>query len=241
MITNIRVLLIVLLAIGTCPVLADIAVEQGVDHTTGALYRIYLPKGDAWNGDLVLYAPGYTPVTRPLAIPEEQLVLDDGNDITSAMNKMGYAFAVTSYRRNGLAVAGGVDDICSLAKFFIVRHGQPQHTYLLGVSEGGLIAVLALEHHPELFNGGGMVVSAPIGSFIRQANYWADFRVVFDYFFPGVIPGNAVHIPQEVMDHWDSVYTPRIIKALLSNPLAAEQLFAVTGAPFDPQRLENCR
>ncbi len=239
MVTHIRVLLIMLLAIGTLPALAAVAVEQGVDRATGAFYRIYLPKGDAWNGDLVLYAPGYTPVTHPLAIPDDQLVLDDGNDITSAMNKMGYAFAVTSYRSNGLAVVGGVDDICSLAKLFTIRHGKPLHTYLLGVSEGGLIAVLALEGHPEFFNGGGMVVSAPIGSFTRQANYWYDFRVVFDYFFPGVIPGTAVKIPQEVIDHWDSVYMPRIINALISSPLATQQLLAVTGAPFDSRDLKT--
>ncbi len=236
MVAHIRVLIILmLLAIGVCPVLAqdDVAVEQGVDHATGAFYRIYLPKGNAWNGSLVLYAPGYTPVTHQLAIPESQMVLDDGNIITAAMTKMGYAFAITSYRSTGLVVLNGIDDICSLAKLFTTMHGQPLHTYLLGVSEGGLVAVLALEHHPELFNGGGLVVSAPIGSFIRQSDYWFDFRVVFDYFFPGIIPGSPTAIPQEVMDDWNSVYAPRIIKAMLSSPFTTEQLLSVTNAPYD--------
>ena len=63
-------------------------------------------------------------------------------------------------------------------------------------------------------------------------NYWFDFRVAFDYFFPGVIPGPPVHIPQEVIDDWQSVYMPKIVKALLNDPLATEQLLAVTHAPF---------
>ena len=109
MAAQIRVLL-ALIALCALPALAvnDITIENGVIQTTNAQYRIYLPQGEAWNGSLVVYAPGYTPVTRSLAIPDDQLVLDDGNTITTAMNKLGYAFAVTSYRATGLVVVDGV-------------------------------------------------------------------------------------------------------------------------------------
>jgi hypothetical protein len=70
----------------------------------------------------------------------------------------------------------------------------------------------------------------PIGSFQDQINYFGDFRVVFDYFFPGIIPGSAVNIPTEVMTDWYTLYVPEIEAALAANPSATAQLIRVTGA-----------
>ena len=36
-----------------------------------------------------------------------------------------------------------------------------------------------------------LAACAPIGSFRQQVNYLGDFRVLFDYYFPGVLPGSA--------------------------------------------------
>jgi hypothetical protein len=68
--------------------------------------------------------------------------------------------------------------------------------------------------------------------------------VVFDYFFPAVFtfppnqpgetPFGAVDVPQNAVLFWESVYVPRIIAALQSNPLATAQLFNVTKAATDP-------
>jgi hypothetical protein len=62
-------------------------------------------------------------------------------------------------------------------------------------------------------------------------NYFDDFRVVFDYYFPGVIPGSPLEVPQGVRDLWDTVYVPAILLAFAAHPAAAENLLAVTGVP----------
>ena len=54
--------------------------------------------------------------------------------------------------------------------------------------------------------------------------------MVFDYFFPGILPGSPVNIPQEVMADWDTVYVPKITAALAANPKATAQLLSVTKA-----------
>src|SRR5512139_1716815 len=71
-----------------------------------------------WNGDLVVYAHGYVPdLGQPVAIPEDQLDFD-GVYLPDLINSMGYAFAVTSYSVNGLAVPEGVADVRDLVSVF---------------------------------------------------------------------------------------------------------------------------
>ena len=65
---------------------------------------------------------------------------------------------------------------------------------MTGVSEGGLITALAIEQRPDVFDG-GLSTCGPIGDFSQQINYFGDFRVLFDYFFPGVMPGSPISIP----------------------------------------------
>src|ERR1035438_6150996 len=97
-------------------------------------------------------------------------------------------------------------------------------------SEGGLVTTLSAEQLPSVYNGAG-AACGPIGNFQSQIDYFGDFRVVFDYFFPGVIPGNAVNIPVEVIADWATVYIPKISLALASNPSATAQLINVLKAP----------
>jgi hypothetical protein len=62
-----------------------------------------------------------------------------------------------------------------------------------------------------------------------------DFRLLFDYFFPGVLPGNGIRIPDELIRDWDRVYVPRVEAAVAANPLAALQLLSTSKAAFDPK------
>ena len=179
---------------------------------SGAVYRICMPPAPLrWNGDLVLYAHGYVPdLGQPLAIPEDQLHLS-GVYIPDLINSMGYAFATTSYSANGLAVTQGVADVRDLVRVFKKTVGPEQvnHVYLVGVSEGGLITTLAVEKFPDVFSG-GLATCGPVGDLGAQINYWGDFRVVFDHFFPGALPlwtSQNVMIPPEVMADWETVKT----------------------------------
>jgi hypothetical protein len=71
----------------------------------------------------------------------------------------------------------------------------------------------------------------PVGDFPAQLNYLDDFRVVFDYFFPDLLPGNAVDVPQSLRERWQELYVPAIVLGLAARPDAARELLNVTGAP----------
>ncbi len=207
---------------------------------SGAIYRICLPEPGCSNGDLAIWAHGYVAFNEPLAIPEDQLRLPDGTSIPAVINALGYAFATTSYRTNGLAIKDGVDDVRELVDVFSGAQGAPGHTYLLGASEGGSVTALATEQHPDVFTG-GLAACGPIGIFQGQLNYWGDFRALFDVYYPNVIPGSAIDVPSFVIDQWDSVYKPLVEAALQAHPAALDGLLAVSRAPFDPARPETKR
>ncbi len=198
---------------------------------SGALSMICTPSS-GWNGDLVIFAHGYIAFNEPLAF---QHLTFGGVYLPEIAQRIGFAFATTSYRQNGLAILEGADDIRELvAAFRDTAAGTPRRTYLIGASEGGIITTLLAEQSPELFSG-GLAMCGPIGSFKGQIDYVGDFRVLFDYFFPDVIPGPATEIPQEVIDNWKSVYEPKITAALNADPDAAAQLIRTAKAAIDPE------
>ncbi len=194
----------------------------------GALYRICFPGN--WNGDLVLYAHGHVPASRPLALPNDQV---GGQSLAATVTGLGYAYATTSYRRNGLLGPEGAEDMVELeATVRQLYRPDPGRTVLVGVSEGGMVAALGAERYPDLFDG-ALSACGPVGSLRGQLDYFVDFRVVFDYLFPGVIPGTAVDIPAEVVADWEERYAPAVVLALVTNPAAARELVRITRAPAE--------
>ena len=212
--------------------------DLGVVAETGAEWAICMPEripGLTWNGDLIIYAHGYVPdLGQPPSIPVDQYVLPDGTPFPDLANQLGYAFATTSFRTNGLAVKDGVADIMDLWGEFKEQHPlkRMSHVYLFGASEGGLIATRAIEQHQAQFDG-GIAACGPIGDFRMQVNYVGDMRVLFDYFFPGKLPPTAIEIPESLMLGWEAVYAPAVAYALSQNAAATVQLLHVTQAPID--------
>jgi pimeloyl-ACP methyl ester carboxylesterase len=197
--------------------------EGALQH--GALYRVCFPP--TWNGDLVVYAHGYVASDRALTIPEDAI---GGQSAADVVTELGYAFATTSYRANGLVAPDAVEDLTELTDTIQRRFTpDPARTAIVGVSEGGLVATLAVERHPDRFDG-ALAACGPIGNFRGQLDYIADFRVVFDYLFPGVLPGTAVDVPQFLRDRWASVYSAAVVVSLAMNPAAARELIAITKA-----------
>jgi pimeloyl-ACP methyl ester carboxylesterase len=184
-----------------------------------------------WNGALVVFAHGYVPVTEGPTFAN--LTLADGTFLPTLVQSLGYAFATTTYRFNGLNILEGVDDIKQLVAAFTGAYGPPSKTYATGVSEGGLVTALLAERSPALFTS-ALAACGPIGNFQAQINYFDDFRVLFDYFFPGVIPGTAIQIPDNVIQNWTNQYVPAILDALASNPVKALEMLKTARAPFDP-------
>jgi pimeloyl-ACP methyl ester carboxylesterase len=208
------------------PALAAAPCQDGV-LPGGALSRICVP-APGWNGELVVWAHGYVAVDEPIGF--YHLTLPDGTSLPDLVLGLGLAFATTSYRANGLVILDAVDDVRELVAAFPAAAGRAaSRVYLAGASEGGLVTVLALERHPELFTA-GLAGCGPIGSFAGQIDYVGDFRVLFDYFFPGVLPGDPFDVPASVMDDWDAVHVPAITAAIAAAPDAARQLVAVARA-----------
>jgi hypothetical protein len=196
----------------------------------GALSRVCVP-ASGWNGDLVVWAHGYIAVTEPLDF--YHIELPGGISLSDLIQSLGFAFATTSYRQNGLTVLEGVEDVRELlAAVPAVAGRQPTRTYMTGASAGGLIATLVVERYPGLISG-GLAACGPIGDFRMQVDYVGDFRVLFDYFFPAVIPGSAIEVPAEVMANWESHYVPAITARLTEHPARAAELIRTARAPID--------
>lgn len=201
-------------------------------QSDGAAYRICMPTGQ-WNGGLLIFAHGYVAVDEPLGIPEDQLVLPDGTSIPGLINSLGYAFAVSGYSVNGLAILQGIADSADLVNIFTTTVGQPKTVLIGGPSEGGLVTTLSVERYPNVY-AGGLAACGPIGDFPAEVNYLGNFRVVFDYFFPNIIPGSPIAVPPDVMANWDSVYLPLVEAAVSADPDGTAQLLKVTGAAPGP-------
>ena len=174
----------------------------------------------SWNGDLVIYAHGYVAFNKPIAVPDD--ALPGGTTVADIVNGLGYAYAASSYRENGLAVLGGIQDSVDLVSVFRSTMGHPGRVYIFGVSEGALVAVKALEQYPDVFCG-GLVLCGPIGDFRAQVNYVGDFRALFDCYFPGVIPGNVVTVPDSVNASWKKQYEPAALYAVAAQPRRAKE------------------
>jgi pimeloyl-ACP methyl ester carboxylesterase len=205
----------------------------------GAVYRLCMPVSEPWNDDLVIWAHGYVDATRPVAIPQEQLCLGDTFCIPEIVNGLGFGFITTSYRMNGL-VTTGVEDVAELVDLFTEEVGPPRRVYLVGASEGGLVTTLAIERRPDLFDG-GLAACGPIGDFHRIVRYYGDFRVLFEYFFPGLLPGTPAAIPEEVIDNWDPIWEETIRPAVLdpANASTLSQLLKTARAPYIASRPET--
>jgi pimeloyl-ACP methyl ester carboxylesterase len=155
--------------------------------------------------------------------------------INDLVNYLGYDFATTSYSVNGLAVLPGILDVVELVDLYTAKHGPPSYVYLVGASEGGLITTLAVEQYPDVFDG-GLATCGPIGDFVGQVNYFGDFRVVLDYYFPDLMPGDPTNIPPELIEGWDSYYADEVYPELAdpANRNELEQVVRVTDIAYDP-------
>ena len=201
------------------------------------------------NGDAVIYAHGYVPPIPDLTAAWSQLVTPDGTSIPDLITNLGFLFVAPTYSKNGLAVKEGLADTLALGQS--LKNGNPalglppaNHVFLVGASEGGLIATLAMETQNTPFSS-AVAACGPIGDFRKQIDYFGDFRVLFDYFFNGVLPGDPVNVPVGLTGDWlkgvlagnpvSSVYQTAVFNALAANPAAASQLIATSRAAIDPK------
>ena len=195
-----------------------------------AQYVVYMPQpSTCFNGIVLLYAHGYVPVGAPAGSWLSQLQLPDGTSIPALVNSLGFGFAASSFSKDGLAVLQGIQDTKALVNVLQGLNIPFGKVFVTGASEGGLVTAKSIESDASY--AGGVAVCGPIGSFRRQIDYLGDARVLFDYFFPGVLGARWTKdnytIPAELMADWTTKYVPAIVNAVTSNPLATLQ-FLIT-------------
>jgi pimeloyl-ACP methyl ester carboxylesterase len=176
----------------------------------GAYYLFLVPDGqdgDIWNGEVVYYAHGLTEPALPV-VPFTR------NEFTDAFVEQGYAFAESSFSINGYAVQEGIEQTHQLRGLFVSRFGTPTRSYVIGHSMGGLIAVALAEKYGRQYDG-AMPICAPVGGDDMGFGNSFDTRAVFDYYFPGVLPGDALHLPAGV-DFWGTILPS--VTAAMSDP-----------------------
>lgn len=122
---------------------ATTTVRQGVHAHAG--FIIETPA--KWNGDLVMWAHGYRGQGTVLS-PEPP-----NYDLRQRMLAQGYAWASSSYDRNGYDIRSGVLGTRELADFFTDTVKRPKRVLIAGVSMGGHIIGRSLEQYPGYYDG----------------------------------------------------------------------------------------
>lgn len=221
------ILALALVATST-PASADhspLAISEMVGAHNGAEYALFIPA--AWNGRLVLYAHGFIDPEDPIALPD--VAPADVAPWVVALRETllggGYAVAYSSYAENGWAVQDGAERTQELRELFISRFGVPTHVYVMGRSLGALITVMLAETFPGDYQG-ALALCGPVGGGRLEIDYVGNVRVLFDYFYPGVIPGDAVNVPPMEFTP-DSPLVKEIIAAILADPVSAVRLASV--------------
>ena len=185
----------------------------------GAPLRIVRP--DDWNGDLVVLLHGYVFPSAPVAVPPpgQELLFEA---LTAGLVESGYGVAYSGYRVNGYAVREGTIDSRVAQMLFGLHFGWPDRTFLTVFSMGTHIGQRLVETTPRMYDG-FLAVCAALGGSTIQNDYFSDSRVLFDYFFPGALPGDLLTTDLDFL----SEAVPLIFGALASNFPAAIEMASV--------------
>ena len=209
------------------PAMADDIVDGRLGP--GALYRLVRPT--IWNGGLVVYAHGFVSPDQPIAIPTDaQLAI-------TILTSQGFAVAVSSFSENGWAVKDGTQRTHQLLGIFKSKFGTPSRVYAAGGSMGGLIAIRLVETYPWEFTG-LLPVCAAAGGLRLELEYFANVRILFDLFYPGVLPGSLVDVPAGI-DVTSQIILPATA-AMTLDPSGALAIASITQTPVpfaSPQEL----
>src|SRR5579871_3565933 len=155
----------------------DTKVEIG--EINGAKFRIDVPKN--WNGGLVMYCHGYSPIA--VSYKEDALP-----PVLAVFTDQGYALAQSGYAAGGWAIQEAVEDTEALRRYFTTKYGAPKETYVTGHSMGGVLTMMFMERFPTSYDAGLALCGplAPTTYFMERGAF--DLRVVFDYYFPAALP-----------------------------------------------------
>ena len=178
----------------------------------GAQYGIFVPAG--WNGDVVFYAHGIIPPQAPVTLPGPQ-DWDDVGTLRDALGQAGFAIAYSSFSENGYAIKDGIQRTHQLRGIFTSKVGRPNRAFLIGHSLGSQVVQALAETYPDQYSG-ALAMCGVLGGTKLQIDYVGNTRALFDFFYPGVLPGNAMSMPPNT----DPVFQIQLpaFNAVMANP-----------------------
>jgi pimeloyl-ACP methyl ester carboxylesterase len=177
----------------------------------GAGYQIEVP--DAWNGEVVYYAHGFrgNPPALTVSFPP----------LRDYLIANGYAWAASSYSRNGYEPGAAARDTYALRDVFVEKVGAPSKSYIYGQSMGGHVVALSLEQYPTAYDGALSECGVVAGH--EVLDYFLSWGALSAYF-----AGVDLHGLTSDAQEFGSTISGRIAPALgtLEEPTAAGKAFA---------------
>jgi pimeloyl-ACP methyl ester carboxylesterase len=193
----------------------------------GSSYELYLPRN--WNGTAVFYAHGIRDVLEPVSLRNQ----DNIAAIRDRLGQLGIAVAYSSFSENGYAEKDGAERTHQLRGLLTSQFGAPSRSLLVGHSLGGLIVLDLAERFSNQYDGVAAMCGVAGGT-QAEIDHMANVRLLFDMFYPGILPGSYNVIPPGF------VITPamqgQIVAAIMANPtgLAIIASVAQSNLAFNP-------
>ena len=181
----------------------------------GSLYGIYVPNN--WNGDVIYFVHGIRPPTEPVSLPDDPTDWDGFILIRDQFGAMGFAVAYSSFSENGLALKDAAQRTHQLRGLVAsVLNGQPNRSFIVGYSLGAASALQLIETQSAQYDGAVMACGM-LGGTPMQFQYIGDVRALFDFYYPGVLPGSTMEMPVVITDVASQIQGP-VVGAVLANP-----------------------
>lgn len=189
--------------------------EARIDgEIAGTAYTLVRP--EPWNGDLVLLVHGSIPAEFELLAP--------------GFTAQGYGVAfVTLTDSVGNGDGDAFRQVTLATKEvqakFTSRFGRPNRTYLFGFSRGAHNMTRLVETSSARYDG-MLSICGGNGGTQQQLDYFFTARVLFDYYFPGVLPGSPLAMPTLSLKDFEDL-APLIAGAVIGDLGAAMEMAAV--------------
>ena len=190
----------------------------------GSLYALYMPR--TWNGNVIYYAHGIRDVLDQVGLQNQ----DGFFAVRDQLGALGFAMAYSSFSENGYAVEDAVQRMHQLRGLFVSQFGQSTRSFLVGNSLGALASMALAERFPGQYDGVVPICGVNAGT-TKQLEYVVNVRVLFDYFYPGLLPGSPnAPVPGYVMD---AAKQQQIIAAVTANPIGMLVIASTAQTPLE--------